>query len=196
MPRSRPLFAVVPALSNRRTADRLTPSPAALLAALALLASVTSIAGAQSPAASVTSIAGAQSPAGPDTPLHLAASHFEFIASGDTQPPSKPLRVHNGGTAGFTDVRVTRLTYADSASGAAWLVALPRQSAVAPDELAIVGTLCVDAAGLPAGTYRATAAVAAREVPEPVAVTITLIVTDTGARARHASARCGTAARK
>jgi hypothetical protein len=75
-------------------------------------------------------------------------------------------------------------------------VVLPRQSAVAPDELATVGTLCVDAAGLPAGTYRATAAVGAREVPEPVAITITLVVTDVGARARHAAARCGTAATK
>ncbi len=104
--------------------------------------------------------------------------------------------MHNGGTARFTDVRLTRLAYADSARGAAWLVALPRQSAVAPDELATVGTLCVDAAGLPAGTYRATAAVAAREVPEPVAITITLVVTDAGARARHAAARCGTAVTK
>ena len=196
MPRFRRPLALVFAPSDHGTANRLTPSPAALLAALALLASVTSAAGAQSPAASVTSVAGALSPAASDTPLHLAASHFEFVASGDTQPPSKPLRVHNGGTAGFTDVRLTRLAYADSASGAAWLVALPRQTDVAPDELAIVGTLCADAAGLPAGTYRATAAVSAREVPEPVAITITLIVTDAGARARHASARCETAVTK
>ena len=70
------------------------------------------------------------------------------------------------------------------------------QSAVAPDELATVGTLCVDAAGLPAGTYRATAGVVAREVPEPVAITITLVVTDAGARASHAAARCGTAVTK
>jgi hypothetical protein len=111
----------------------------------------------------------------------VAASRFEFVASGDTQPPAKPLAVHNGGTARLTDVRLTRLAYADSARGAAWLVVLPRQSAVAPDELATVGTLCVDAAGLPAGTYRATAAVGAREVPEPVAITITLVVTDAGA---------------
>lgn len=183
MPRSCHLLALVSARSDRSTADRLTPSPTALLAPLALLALVTSAAGAQGRAAS-------------DTPLHVAASRFEFVASGDTQPPAKPLRVHNGGTARFTDVRLTRLAYADSARGAAWLVALPRQSAVAPDELATVGTLCVDAAGLPAGTYHATAAVSAREVPEPVAITITLVVTDAGARARHAAARCGTAPTK
>jgi hypothetical protein len=125
--------------------------------------------------------------------LHLAASQFEFVASGYAQAPAKPLRVHNGGSARFNDVRLTRLKYADPARGAAWLVVLPRQSSVAPDELATVGTLCVDAAGLPAGTYRATAAVAAREVPQPVAITITLVVTDAGARAPHAAARCGTA---
>src|SRR5687767_7358265 len=157
---------------------------------LALLSLVTS-----------ASVVEAQGSSASDTPLHLAASRFEFVASGDRQPPTKPLRVHNGGTARFTDVRLTRLAYADSARGAAWLVALPRQSTVAPNELATVGTLCVDAAGLPAGTYRATAAVAAREVPEPVAITITLVVTNAGARARHAAerhetARCGTAATK
>ena len=141
----------------------------------------------------VTSAAEAQGRAASDTPLHLPVSHFEFVASGDTQPPAKALAVHNGGTARFTNVRLTRLAYADSARGAAWLVALPRQSAVAPDELANVGTLCVDATGLCAGTYRATAAVGAREVLEPVAITITLVVTDAGARARHAAARCGTA---
>lgn len=144
----------------------------------------------------VTTVAEAQASAPSDTPLHLAASRFEFVASGDTLPLAKPLRIHNGGTARFTGVRMTRLAYADSARGAAWLVALPRQSAVAPDELATVGTLCVDAAGLPAGTYRATAAVAAREVAEPVAITITLVVTDAGARARPAAARCGTAVTK
>ena len=143
--------------------------------------------------ASHPSVAGAQGRAASDTPLHLPASRFEFVASGDTQPLAKPLRVHNGGTAQFTNVRLTRLAYADSARGTAWLVALPRQSAVAPNELATVGTLCVDATGLPAGTYRATAAVAAREVPQPVAITITLVVTDAGARARPAAARCGTA---
>src|SRR4051812_27971812 len=111
-----------------------------------------------------------------DTPLHLATSRFDFVESGDAQPPTKPLRIHNGGTAQFTDVRLTRLVYADSSHGAAWLVALPRQSAVAPNELATIGTLCVDATGLPAGTYRATAAVGAREVPQPVAFTITLVV--------------------
>ena len=144
----------------------------------------------------VTSAAQAQDRAAPDTPLHVPTSRFEFVASGDTPPPARSLAVHNGGTARLTDVRLTRLTYADSARGAAWLVALPRQSAVAPDELATIGTLCVDAAGLPAGTYRATAAVGAREVPEPVAITITLVVTDAGARARHAAARCGTAVTK
>ncbi len=180
MPRSRRLLAFDSAPSDRITAGRLTAPPTALLALLAL----------------VTPTAGAQGRAAPDTPLHVAASRFEFVASGDTLPLSKPLAVHNGGTARFTDVRLTRLTYADSARGAAWLVALPGQSAVAPDELATVGTLCVDATGLPAGTYRATAAVSAREVPEPVAITITLVVTDAGARARHAAGRCGTAVTK
>jgi hypothetical protein len=142
------------------------------------------------------SVAEAQASSASDTPLHLATSRFQFVASGETQPPDQPLRVHNGGKVGFTDVRLTRLTYADSARGAAWLVALPRQSSVAPDELATVGTLCVDATGLPAGTYRATAAVAAREVLEPVAITITLTVTDASARARDATARCGTAVTK
>ena len=183
MPRSRRLLALVLAPSERRAADHLTPSPTALLAAIALLTSVTSASGAQGSAAS-------------DSPLHVAVSHFEFVASGDTHPPTKPLAVHNGGTARLTDLRLTRLAYADSARGAAWLVALPRQSAVAPDELATIGTLCIDAAGLPAGTYRATAAIAAREVQEPVAITITLIVTDAGAHARHAPARCGTAVTK
>ena len=143
-----------------------------------------------------TSTAQAQGRAASDTPLHVAASRFEFVASGDAQPPVKSLAVHNGGTTRLTDVRVTRLAYADSARGAAWLVTLPRQSAVAPNELATIGTLCIDAAGLPAGTYRATAAVGAREVPEPVAITITLVVTDAGARARHAAARCGAAVTK
>src|SRR5687768_292714 len=119
MPRSRRLLTLVPAPSARRTTGRLTPSLTALLAPLALLAVVTSTAEAQSSAAS-------------DTPLHLPVSHFEFVASGDTQPPAKPLRVHNGGTARFTNVRLTRVAYADSARGAAWLVAVPRQSTVAP----------------------------------------------------------------
>ncbi len=175
----RRLIALVPAPSDRGTVDRLTPSR--LLATIVLLASVTSAAGAQAPAAS-------------DTPLHLAANRFEFVASGDTLPSAKPLRVHNGGTAGFTDVRLTRLAYADSARGAAWLVALPRQTAVAPDELATVGTLCVDPAGLKAGTYYATAAVAAREVAEPVPITITLVVRGDGAR--RAAGRCGAAVTK
>src|SRR5688500_9569870 len=108
MPRSRRLLALLPGPSDRRTADRLTQSPTALLAAVALLTLVASAAGAQGAAY--------------ETPLHLAASHFEFVASSDTQPPAKPLRVHNGGTARFTDVRLTRLAYADSARGAAWLV--------------------------------------------------------------------------
>ena len=183
MPRSRRLLALVPAPSDRTTAERLTPSPAARLAAVALLTLVTSAADAQGATAA-------------DTPLHVPASRFEFVASGDAPPPAKPLAVHNGGTTRLTDVRLTRLTYADSTRGAAWLVALPRQSAVAPDELATVGTLCVDATGLSAGTYRATAAVAAREVPEPVAITITLVVTEAGARAPHAAARCGTGVTK
>ena len=142
------------------------------------------------------SVAEAQASSASDTPLHLAASRFEFVASSETPPPEQPLRVHNGGTVRFTDVRLTRLTYADSARGAAWLVVLPRQSSVAPDELATVGTLCVDATGLPAGTYRATAGVIAREVPQPVAISITLTVTDAGTRARDATARCGTAGTK
>ncbi len=137
-----------------------------------------------------SSAAGAQASSASATPLHLAASQFEFVASGDTQPLAKPLRVHNGGSARFTDVRVTRLVYADSARGAGWLIAQPRQTSVAPDELATVGALCVDAAGLKAGTYRATAAVAAREVPEPVAFTITLVVTDAGVPASDAAKRC------
>src|SRR5688572_29074329 len=137
------------------------------------------------------SVAEAQGSSASETPLHLAVSRFNFVASGDTLPLVQQLRVHNGGTTRFTDVRMTRLAYADSARGAGWLVALPRQSSVAPDELATVGTLCVDATGLPAGTYRATAAVAAREVPEPVAITITLVVTDVGARAGNPAGLCG-----
>jgi hypothetical protein len=180
MPRSCHLLALVSAPSDRRTTERLTAPPSGLFALLALLAST----------------AGAQGRTASDTPLHVAASRFEFVAPGDTPPAAKPLAVHNGGTARLTDVRLTRLAYADSARGAAWLVVLPRQSAVAPDELATVGMLCVDADGLPAGTYRATAAVGAREVPEPVAITITLVVTDAGARARHAAARCGTGVTK
>ncbi|MCA1570286.1 MAG: hypothetical protein LC798_08215 [Chloroflexi bacterium] len=116
MPRLRHLLALVPAPSDRRTTEHLTVSATALLAPLALLALVTSTAEAQGRAAS-------------DTPLHVAASRFEFVASGDTQPPAKPVAVHNGGTARLTDVRLTRLSYADPARGAGWLVALPRQSA-------------------------------------------------------------------
>jgi len=183
MPRSRRLLALLPAPSQRRPAERLTVSPTALFAVVALLTLGTTAAKAQGRAAT-------------DTPLHLAESRFDFVASGDTPAPAKPLRVHNGGPARFTDVRLTRLTYADSARGAAWLVAAPRQSSVAPNELATVGTLCVDATGLPAGTYRATAVVAAREVPDPVAITITLVVKDAGAGAGHAAGRCGTAVTK
>jgi len=142
------------------------------------------------------SVAEAQGSSASETPLHLAVSRFNFVASGDTLPLVQQLRVHNGGTTRFTDVRMTRLAYADSARGAAWLVSLPRQSSVAPDELATVGTLCIDATGLPAGTYRATAGVIAREVPEPVAISIILTVTDAGALARDAVARCGTGVTK
>ena len=141
------------------------------------------------------SLAEAQTASASDTPLHLAANRFQFVASGDTLPPPQPLRVHNGGIARFTDMRVT-VAYADSAQGTAWLVALPRQTSVAPDELAAIATLCIDAAGLPAGTYRATAAVSAREVPAPVAVAITLVVTDTGAKAGNAAGHCGIAEQK
>ena len=142
------------------------------------------------------SVAEAQGSGASATPLHLPVNRFHFVATGDTLSSAQPLRIHNGGSERFTDVRLTRLAYADSAPGAAWLFALPRQTSVAPDELATVGTLCVDAAGLSAGTYRATAAVAAREVPEPVAITITLVVTDAAAKARHAGGRCGIAVTK
>ena len=145
---------------------------------LALLSLVTS-----------ASVAGAQGSSASSTPLHLATSRFEFAVSGETPPPAQPLRIHNGGTVRFTDVRVT-LAYADSARGAAWLVAQPRQSSVGPDELAAITTLCIDGTGLQAGTYRATAAVSAREVPEPVAVAITLVVSDAGARAGSTAGRC------
>jgi hypothetical protein len=134
------------------------------------------------------SAAGAQASDASDVPLHLPANRFEFVVAGDTQPQVKPLRIHNGGMARFTDVRLTRLVYADSARGTAWLIAVPSQTSVSPDELATVGMLCIDATGLAAGTYRATAAVGAREIAEPVAITITLVVKD-GARARPAP--CG-----
>ena len=75
-----------------------------------------------------TSAAEAQGSGASGTPLHLAESRFEFVESGDAKPPAKPLRVHNGGTTGFTDVRLTKVVYVDSAKGAGWLVALPRQS--------------------------------------------------------------------
>ena len=142
------------------------------------------------------SVAEAQVSSASETPLHLAVSRFDFVASGDTLALAQPLRVHNGGTLRFTDVRVTRLAYAEPTRGAAWLVIVPRQSAVAPDELATVGTLCVDPSGLAAGTYRATAGVVAREVPEPVGISITLTVTEAGARASDAVARCGPVATK
>jgi hypothetical protein len=185
MSQSRSLPALVPARSDRGTDARLPWSTTARLAPLGALA-----------LALAASAAGAQGSGPADTPLHLAASRFEFVASGETQPPAKPLRVHNGGTARFTDVRLTRIAYVDSSRAVAWLIAVPRQTTVAPDELATVGTLCVDPAGLKAGTYRATAAVGAREVPEPVAITITLVVTDAGARSRHAAARCASAIEK
>src|SRR4051812_19285177 len=105
MPRSRRLLALVPAPSDRSTAEHLTAPPAARLALLALLALL----------AFVTFAAGAQGHATSDTPLHLPASRFEFVASGDTQPPAKPLAVHNGGTTWLTDVRLTRLAYAGPA---------------------------------------------------------------------------------
>jgi len=49
---------------------------------------------------------------------------------------------------------------------------------------------------LPAGTYRATAGVTAREVPDPVSISITLTVSDAAARAPAAAGRCGTAVTK
>ena len=191
MPPSRPLLALVLAPSHGGTAERLTPSPATRLALAAL-----TLASLGAGVAAVPSVAGAQGRAASGTPLHVATSRFEFLASDIPQPTAKPLAVHNGGTTRLTDVRLTRLAYADSARGAKWLVAHSRQTAVAPDELATVGTICVDPAGLPAGTYRATAAVGAREVAEPVAITVTLVVTDAGARVRHAAARCETPATK
>jgi hypothetical protein len=144
----------------------------------------------------VTTTAGAQGSAASETPLHVASSRFEFVVSGDSAPVAKALKVHNGGTARLTSVRLTRLAYQDSARGKGWLVALPRQTAVAPDELATVGTLCVNTAGLRTGTYRATAAVTSREAPEPVAISITLVVTDAGARARRGTTRCESAITK
>lgn len=174
----RRLVASIVARRHRSTAARRAVTPSVLLAFVVLVTFDVPMLEAQAAAAS-------------GTPLHLAASHFDFVAAGDTTVLTKPLRVHNGGTAPFTDVRLTRLAYADSARGAAWLVAQPRQSGVAADELATVGLLCIDASGLPAGIYRATAAVGAREVAEPVPFTITLVVTDVGARTRPASGRCG-----
>ena len=183
MPRSCPPLALIPTPPVFRAAARLTTSATASLASLTLLALLSSTAAAQPRAAY-------------ETPLHLPANRFEFVASGEAPPPAKPLRIHNGSTARFTDVALTRVTYVDSARGAGWLVAVPRQTAVAPEELATVGTLCVDAAGLKAGTYHATAAVRAREVPEPVAITVTLVVTDAGARARRTTSSCGAAVTK
>ena len=185
MPRLRDLLQLVPPAHDARTATaarrahvpspraRRSPSPAALLGLLALGAAG----------------AGAQERAVAATPLHLAANRFEFVAKGDTLPLARPLRVHNGGSAGFTDVRVTKVSYADPASGAAWLVSVPRQTSVAPDELATVGTLCVDPTGLPAGTYRAMAGVVSREVTQPVEFLVTLVVTDAGARAPRSAPR-------
>ena len=183
MPHFRNLATLHFARYTIKTADSSMLFPTAWLAPLALLTVVASSAVAQGSGAS-------------GTPLHLPANSFEFVASGETQPLTKPLRVHNGGTAPFTDVRLTRLAYADSASGSKWLVAVQRQSGVAPDELATVGMLCVDPTGLEAGTYRAKAAVSAREVPEPVGITITLVVTEAASRTRPASARCITTGTK
>ena len=190
MPRSRRLLALVPAYSDPGSTERLTRRAAALLASPALTFAALGVC-----LALLAPTAGAQGRGAADTPLHLAVSRFEFVVSGDTQPPARPLRVHNGGTVRFTEVRLTRIAYANPARGTGWLVALPRQTTVAPDELAIVGTLCVNPAGLRAGTYRATAAVAAREVPEPVEIAVTLVVTDAGARARRANASCVAAAK-
>ena len=188
MPPSRPRLALVPASNSRSTARRLTRASAPLLAlALAALAAGLTL---------VPSIAGAQGRPAPGTPLHVPTSRFEFVASDIPQPTAKPLAVHNGGSTRLTGVRLTRLAYVDSARGAKWLLTHTRQTAVAPDELATVGTICVDPSGLPAGTYRATAAVDAREVAEPVAITVTLTVTDAGARARHAAPHCGTVGAK
>jgi hypothetical protein len=130
-----------------------------------------------------------------ESPLHVATSRIEFVLSGDNQPLTKPLVVHNGGTAKLTDVRLVRLAYADS-TRKGWLVSLQRQSSIAPDELATAGTLCVDASGLPAGTYHATAAVTAREVKEPTAIAIAVIVTESAARASKSAARCATSTSK
>src|SRR5688572_30337595 len=105
MPLSRRLLALIPAPFFRRTTEHLAVSSTALLGRVALVALV----------ALVTSTAEAQVSAASDTPLHVAASRFEFIVSGDTQPPAKPLRVHNGGKTRLTEVRLTRLAYADSA---------------------------------------------------------------------------------
>lgn len=176
-------LALVASPSLRISTGHVAAVTTALIATLALLSPMAATAEAQNLAAY-------------ETPLHLPANRFEFVASGGAQAPAKPLAVHNGGAARLTDVRLTRLVYGDSSRGAKWLVALPRQQSVAPDELATVGTLCIDATGLAAGTYRATAAVGAREIPEPVAITVTLVVTEAGARSRNAAARCGTAAAK
>lgn len=184
MPQFRRLFAFVFDGAVHSTCNGLTLFSAANIAPVALawvaLAST----------ALPSSVVHAQGRGAYVTPLHVPASRFEFVASGDAGPLAKPLAVHNGGATPLTEVRLTRLVYADSARNTKWLVALPRQSAVAPDELATVGTLCINADGLPAGTYRATAAVAAREVREPVPITVTLVVTDAGARARAGAARC------
>lgn len=176
MLRSRRVPELVLAPSDNENLEPLRVSPTALLAGIALVALLASAAGAQESAS--------------DVPLHLPANRFELVESGDAKAPTKPLRIHNGSTGQFTDVRLTKVAYADSSKGSAWLVALPRQTSVAADELATVGTICVDAAGLPAGTYKATAAVAAREVGPTVPITVTLTVTEAGARAGHAAGRC------
>ena len=192
MSRFRSLLALVSAPFDRRTTKSLTVWPTTLIASFALRASCAILAS-FALLAFHTSIAEAQGRPASDTPLHVPANRFEFIASGEAPPSGKLLAVHNGGTSRLTNVRLTRLAYADSARGVAWLVVAPRQPTVAPDELATVGTLCVNTSGLKAGTYKATAAVGAREVAEPVSITISLVVTEAGARARYAPAGCGPA---
>ena len=197
-----------PATVARRVRRPAPPQPSSPSTALLWLLAVAAAVAAQARAASQT-VPTSQPPQVADTPLHVPTNRFEFIASPDTRPLSKPLDVHNGGAARLTDVRLTGLTYTDSARARGWLLALPRQSSVAPNELATIGTLCVDATGLPSGTYRATAAVSAREVAAPVGITVTLVVEPAGSprtlpdsahqdrdgsgtRVRPDDARCGT----
>src|ERR1051325_6386421 len=113
------------------------------LATSAFLALLTSTAGAHA----------AAQPARPSAPpLHLPTNRFDFTASGDANAPVMPLRIHNGSAAPFSGVQLTRLVYADSSRGASWLVAVSRQTEVGPNELATIGTLCVNPARVSAGT--------------------------------------------